>query len=217
MCVVFSPNDFIFNRHGPMLRGQMQQPLNAEMLSQQQLMTSNSSPKRDGRTLLSQNIIHQSYGVAQQSASGISSTVMAAGSLIGAGIPVSGNSVGVAGIRQRPVAAPGIGNTGSGSNAAAFIPGNPNMTGILPQHLSMAYYSQTPPSQTYFGEVLHPTQVQLIHHRCFEYSFCKICIHNIFSRIFRHPKLHQNHDSLQRSVFNDWHRRFSDNCVKRRN
>lgn len=143
-----------------MLRGQMQQPLNAEMLTQQQQMSSNNSPKRDGRTLLSQNIIHQSYGVAQQSASGISGNVIAAGSMIGAGIPVSANNtVGAAGSRQRPVAAPGIGNIGSGSNASTFIPGNPNMTGILPQHLSMAYYSQTPPSQSYFGEVLHPTQV----------------------------------------------------------
>lgn len=41
------------------------QPLNAEMLSQQQtqLKQQNNSPKKDGRTLLSQTIIHQSYGV----------------------------------------------------------------------------------------------------------------------------------------------------------
>lgn len=147
-----------------MHRAQIQQPLNVEMLSQQQQlqqqMNSNNSPKRDGRTLLSQNIIHQSYGVAQQSGSGVSGNVITAGSLIGAGIPVSGNSIGsTGGIRQRPVVASGMSNVGTGSNATTYIQGNANMSGILPQHLPMAYYSQTPPSQSYFGEVLHPIQV----------------------------------------------------------
>lgn len=148
-----------------MLRAQIQQPLNVEMLSQQQQlqhqMNSSNSPKRDGRTLLSQNIIHQSYGVAQQSGSGVSGNVIATGScLIGAGIPISGNSmVSTGGVRQRPVVAAGVSNVGPGSNASTFIPGNPNMSGILPQHLPMAYYSQATPSQSYFGEVLHPMQV----------------------------------------------------------
>lgn len=141
-----------------MLRAQIQQPLNVEMLSQQQQlqqqMNSNNSPKRDGRTLLSQNTIHQSYGVAQQSGSGVSGNVIPAGSLFGAGIPVSGNSIGgTGGIRQRPVVAPGSGNVGTANNATTFIQGSPNMSGISPQHLSMAYYSQTPPSQSYFGEM----------------------------------------------------------------
>lgn len=146
-----------------MLRGQIQQPLNVEMLPQQQPLqqqvNSNSSPKRDGRTLLSQNIIHQSYGVAQQSGSGTSGNVITAGSLIGAGFPVSGSNTG---IRQRPVLPPGMSNVGAGSIATTYIQGNPNISGILPQHLSMTYYSQTPPSQPYFGEVLHPMQVKYV-------------------------------------------------------
>lgn len=102
----------------------MQQPLNVEILSQQQQqLKQNMSPKRDGRTLLSQTIIHQSYGVAQQSGG------------VGAGMP-----------RQRTI-------------MSVSSSGNATIGGILPPHLSMAYYSQPPPSQSYFGEVLHPMQV----------------------------------------------------------
>lgn len=150
-----------------MLRAQIQQPLNVEMLSQQQQLNPSNSPKRDTRTLLSQNIIHQSYGVAQQSSSGVSGNLITAGNLIGTGIPVSGNSIGAAGcIRQRSVIAPGMSNVGTGINTMIFTQSNPNMTGILPQHLPMAYYSQTPPSQPYFGEVLHPMQVRSLIYMC---------------------------------------------------
>lgn len=152
-----------------MLRAQMQQPLNAEILSQQQQlqqqMNAINSPKRDGRTLLSQNIIHQSYGVAQQQGGpAIGGNVITAGSLIGAGVPVSGNSISGTGSipRQRPAVnmAPTISNVGTGSNVSTFLPTNANMGGILPQHLSMGYYTQPTPSQSYFGEMIHPMQVR---------------------------------------------------------
>lgn len=136
----------------PPLRAQIQQPLNVEMLSQQQQqqqqqthqqqIKQNISPKRDGRTLLSQNVIHQSYGVAQQTSIGVNVTGGAGG--------LNTANIGTSIARQRQTVV-SMGNAG-----------NPNMSaagGMLSPHLSMAYYSQTPPSQPYFGEVLHPMQV----------------------------------------------------------
>lgn len=130
----------------PPLRAQIQQPLNVEMLSQQQQQQThqqqqikqNISPKRDGRTLLSQNIIHQSYGVAQQTNIGVN----------GAG-GISTASVSTAISRQRQTVV-SMGNPVNPTNVGS---------GILSPHLSMSYYPQTPPSQAYFGEVLHPMQV----------------------------------------------------------
>lgn len=123
------------------MRPQMQQPpLKYEMLPQQQLLKqSQNSPKRDNRTLLSQSIIHQSYGVSQ-----------------------SGGGVGV----------------GSGMMAGANLPrrmssGNDSTncgTNTLPPHLSMAYYAQQPQSQQqYFGEVLHPMQINKVGGQCIHF------------------------------------------------
>lgn len=218
--VMFS-NAINFNRQGPLLRAQIQQPLNVEMLTQQQQLqqqiNSNNSPKRDGRTLLSQNIIHQSYGVAQQGGSSVSGNVIAPGScLIGTGIPVSGNTMASTGaVRQRPLIPPG----GPAGNAPPFIQGNPNISGMLPQHLPMAYYSQAAPAQSYFGEVLHPMQVHISHSRrgIAQPNIMKMKMKISFTHLSRCHRLRQSHDSLQQSAFRDSHRRFSDNCVKRRN
>lgn len=129
----------------PPLRAQIQQPLNVEMLSQQQQqihqqqIKQNISPKRDGRTLLSQNIIHQSYGVAQQTSIGVT----------GGG---AGGNIATSIARQRQTVV-SMGNAGNSNMSAGG--------GILSPHLSMAYYTQTPPSQSYFGDVLHPMQVNI--------------------------------------------------------
>lgn len=119
----------------------MQQPLKFEMLPQQQqqlLKQSQNSPKRDNRTLLSQSIIHQSYGVSQMGVGGQRN-------MINSGIGVGSVTVGV------------DGSTNCGPNT-------------LPPHLSMAYYAQQPPSQSYFGEVIHPMQVSNLIHAQYHYS-----------------------------------------------
>lgn len=122
----------------PQHRSQAQQPLKFEMLPQQQQLKQQSqkSPKRDNRTLLSQSIIHQSYGVSE-----------------GGGGMVAGNIS-----RQRNVI-----STGEMANC-----GNSN----LPPHLSMAYYAQQPPSQSYFGEVLHPMQVWINNNKLYISTPC---------------------------------------------
>jgi hypothetical protein len=124
------------------LRPQFQQPLSAELLSQQQfikqqqqqqliqntqtitsssnLIASNNSPKRDitptRHNLLSQSIIHQSYGVSNsQSPNALNATT-------------------------RP------------TNRS--LPAQP--MGCM----QMPFYTQAqPPPQSYFGEILHPLQV----------------------------------------------------------
>lgn len=110
-----------------------QPPLKYEILPQQQLLKqSQNSPKRDNRTLLSQSIIHQSYGVSQSGGGSVGS--------IAPGMIASGN------LPRRTVIS-GNDSTNCGTNT-------------LPPHLSMAYYAQQPQSQQqYFGEVLHTMQV----------------------------------------------------------
>lgn len=121
----------------------MQQPLKFEMLPPQQqqlLKQSQNSPKRDNRTLLSQSIIHQSYGVSQMGVGGQRNMIN------------SGIGVGTAGVD---------GSTNCGPNT-------------LPPHLSMAYYAQQPPSQSYFGEVIHPMQVFTI------FSYILFVLNHVF-------------------------------------
>lgn len=131
------------------IRPQMQQPLKFEMLPQQQqqlLKQSQGSPKRDNRTLLSQSIIHQSYGVSQMNQSGMVGVAASDGNgshHTGGGIITGSMS------RQRNLIS-------SGSNAVNCS------ANILPPHLSMAYYAQQAQVQPYFGEAIHPMQVSCI-------------------------------------------------------
>lgn len=202
----------------PPLRAQIQQPLNAEMLSQQQQqhqqgMKQNMSPKRDGRTLLSQNIIHQTYGVAQQQSSGVSgvgivgnSAVIGSGNIISGAIPVSSSNIamipgGMA--RQRPPV--------NMSSVGANININPNM---VPPHLPMAYYAQSASQQSYYGEVLHPMQVSICFDKFFKFpEITNIKKKNLIANNF-HSQYNQNHVFHLQLVFNDWHLKFNDNCVR---
>jgi hypothetical protein len=150
--ICFNLNISFLNFRHSQLRPQFQQPLSAELLSQQQfikqhqqlqqqqqqsltmhqqqlqnapttattnLITSNS-PKRDTPTrhnLLSQSIIHQSYGVSTSQS------------------PNSMNS--------------------NSRQTSRSLP--PQPVGCM----QMSYYTQSqPPPQSYFGEILHPLQVR---------------------------------------------------------